>query len=238
MKINVKLITDKVIEIYINKIDSIKELKDRITEKESIVQSEQHLFLDGTLMEDNLNISQFNIKENSIIHLMQDKDEYITFGTPNEKMYVVIALEKNVFRKIKSLLYSARKDGDGAITFHQKCDDKGELLYVVKATNGSFFAIYVSKPLFSDGNSRTDSLQMVISPANNFAIKSLNSQATYHCQSNCGAKFHCMALNTPFLSTNSVDIQSCNDFNLPCYPSGSSSYQIAELEVYSLDKLD
>ncbi len=238
LKINIKLITGKVIEVYVKKTDTIKELKAKIADKENISQSEQYLYLDGKLLDDNLTISQGNIKETSNIYLMKAKDEYINFGTPNERIYIINSLEKNVFRKIKTFLYSARKDGDDANTFHLKCDDQGELLYVVKATNGSFFAIYVSKPLFSDGNTRSDSLQMVISPAHNFSTKSLNSRATYHNASNTGAKFHCMQLNTPFLSSNSVDINSCNDFNLPCYPTGNSSYQIAELEVFSLDKLD
>ena len=75
---------------------------------------------------------------------------------------------------------------------------------------------------------------MVISPANNFAIKSLNENATYHCKSDIGAKFHCMEINTPFLSSNCIDINSCSDFSLPAYPSGNSSYHIKELEVYTL----
>ena len=75
---------------------------------------------------------------------------------------------------------------------------------------------------------------MVISPANKYAIKSLNNNATYHCKSDIGAQFHCMQINTPFLSSNCCDIYSCSDFNLPSYPSGNSSYKIKELEVYSL----
>ena len=46
---------------------------------------------------------------------------------------------------------------------------------------------------------------------------------------------HCMQLNTPFLSSNCIDIYSCDNFNLPSYPSGNSNYQIKELEVYSLE---
>ena len=115
------------------------------------------------------------------------------------------------------------------------CDNKGELLYVIVTTNNAAFAIYVSKPLFSDNQTRTDSLQMVISPSHNFSIKSLNDRATYHCNSGQGAHFHCMEIRAPFLSSNCVDIQSCDNFDLPAYPSGNSSYQIKELEVYALE---
>ena len=79
---------------------------------------------------------------------------------------------------------------------------------------------------------------MVISPANNFAMKSLNNNATYHCQSGQGPHFHCMQLNAPFLSSNCSDITSCSDFSLPAYPSGNSSYQMKEFEVYCLKDLE
>ena len=141
---------------------------------------------------------------------------------------------KHLNKGINVLLYSVRKDGDNASNFHKKLDKKKDLLYLIKTTNDIVFAIYIDKPLLSDGNTRTDSLQMVISPDNNFAIKSLNENATYHCKSDIGAKFHCMEINSPFLSSNCYDINSCNDFNLPAYPSGNSSYHIKELEVYTL----
>ena len=83
-------------------------------------------------------------------------------------MYFIDSLEKNVSKKLKKLLYNPRKDGYDANVFHKNCDNQGPLLYVVVATNNSVFGIYVSKPIFSDGNTRTDSLQMVISPIHNF----------------------------------------------------------------------
>jgi hypothetical protein len=169
---------------------------------------------------------------------IKSKDDFLNFATADEKMFIINALKDNVYRKIRTFLYSARKHGDDANNFPKHCDNQGELLYVVKSTNNVVFAIYVSKPLLSDNNSRTDSLQMVISPSHNFAVKSLNDHATYHNNPNAGATFHCMQLNTPFLSSNCCDIQSCSDFNLPCYPTGNSSYQIRELEVFSLEKSD
>jgi hypothetical protein len=185
-------------------------------------------------LNDNSTVAESNIKESSNLYLTKTDDEILNFASPQEKRFIVNSLKKQVNKEIKTLLYSARKDGDDANTFHSKCDKIPDLLYLIKTTNDVVFAIYIDKPLLSDGNSRTDSLQMVISPAHNFAIKSLNNQATYHCKSGIGAQFHCMQINTPFLSSSCSDIQSCNDFNLPSYPSGNSSYNIRELEVYSL----
>ena len=102
--------------------------------------------------------------------MVKAKDDFLNFATADEKMFIINALKDNVYRKIRTFLYSARKHGDDANNFHKHCDNQGELLYVVKSTNNVVFAIYVSKPLLSDNNSRTDSLQMVISPSHNFAV--------------------------------------------------------------------
>ena len=238
IKIEVQTITGKVIVLYVKSTDKISELKSKIKLKENISEDKQYLFLDYQLLKDDSTIAENNIKETTNLYLMKSDEKILNSALPNEEKFIRDALGEKVKKEIKALLYSARKDGDDAQTFHSKCDNKGELLYLIKTTQDIVFAIYINRSLLSDGNSRTDSLQMVISPAHNFAIKSLSENATYHCNSNGGATFHCMQLNTPFLSSNCFDINSCNDFTLPCYPTGNSSYQIKELEVYSLQDLN
>ena len=238
LKIKVKTITGKEIELYVKNTDKVIDLKSKLKEKEKVSEGEQYLFLDEKLLNDNSTIAENKIKESSNLYLMKSDDEIFNFASPQEKRFIENALQKNLGKGIRTLLYSARKDGDDANTFHNKCDRNKDLLYLIKTTNNVVFAIYIDKPLFSDGNTRTDSLQMVISPANNYAIKSLNNNATYHCQSGQGPHFHCMQLNAPFLSSNCTDITSCSDFSLPAYPSGNSSYQIKELEVYCLKDLE
>jgi len=238
LKIKVKTITGKEIELYVKNTDKVIDLKSKLKEKEKVSEGEQYLFLDEKLLNDNSTIAENKIKESSNLYLMKSDDEILNFASPQEKRFIENSLQKNLGKGIRTLLYSARKDGDDANTFHNKCDRNKDLLYLIKTTNNVVFAIYIDKPLFSDGNTRTDSLQMVISPANNYAIKSLNNNATYHCQSGQGPHFHCMQLNAPFLSSNCTDITSCSDFSLPAYPSGNSSYQIKELEVYCLKDLE
>ena len=236
LNITVKNLNGSLVTLSASKTDTINDLKSQYEQKENVPKKEQFFYLDGKLLDDNLTVGESNIKESSVIRLVKEKDEFLSIVPNNNyKNYFVDSLEKNVSKKIKSLLYSARKNGDDANTFHKMCDNKGELLYVIVTTNNAAFAIYVSKPLFSDNQTRTDSLQMVISPSHNFSIKSLNDRATYHCNSGQGAHFHCMEIRAPFLSSSCVDIQSCSDFNLPAYPSGNSSYQIKELEVYALE---
>jgi hypothetical protein len=238
LKVKVKTITGKDIDLYVKNTDKVIDLKSKLKEKEKISEGEQYLFLDEKLLNDNSTIAENKIKESSNLYLMKSDDEIFNFASPQEKRFIVNALQKNLGKGIRTLLYSARKDGDDANTFHNKCDRNKDLLYLIKTTNNVVFAIYIDKPLLSDGNTRTDSLQMVISPANNFAMKSLNNNATYHCQSGQGPHFHCMQLNAPFLSSNCTDITGCSDFSLPAYPSGNSSYQMKEFEVYCLKDLE
>ena len=238
LKVKVKTITGKDIDLYVKNTDKVIDLKSKLKEKEKISEGEQYLFLDEKLLNDNSTIAENKIKESSNLYLMKSDDEIFNFASPQEKRFIVNALQKNLGKGIRTLLYSARKDGDDANTFHNKCDRNKDLLYLIKTTNDVVFAIYIDKPLLSDGNTRTDSLQMVISPANNFAMKSLNNNATYHCQSGQGPHFHCMQLNAPFLSSNCTDITGCSDFSLPAYPSGNSSYQMKEFEVYCLKDLE
>ena len=236
LNITVKNLNGSLVTLSASKTDTINDLKSQYEQKENVPKKEQFFYLDGKLLDDNLTVGESNIKESSVIRLVKEKDEFLSIVPNNNyKNYFVDSLEKNLSKKIKSLLYSARKNGDDANTFHKMCDNKGELLYVIVTTNNAAFAIYVSKPLFSDNQTRNDSLQMIISPSHNFSIKSKNDRATYHCNSGQGAHFHCMEIRAPFLSSNCVDIQSCDNFDLPAYPSGNSSYQIKELEVYALE---
>jgi hypothetical protein len=191
------------------------------------------------------NLSQIEIKEKGNKEMEKGKDDWkdgiingsksLVYNTIDEELFIRDSLKQKVSKKIKNKLYIASQDGDTAKIFHSKCDNKGPLLYLIKTTNNVVFAIYVSKPICSDGITRNDSTQMVICPYKKFAILSLDGNSTYHCNANNGALFHCMQLNTPFLSSNCVDIYSCTNFNLPSYPSGNSNYQIKELEVYSLE---
>lgn len=164
-------------------------------------------------------------------------DGHFSFVSEEEKLFIFKSLREKVSKKLKRKLYSAIEDGDTAKNFHQRCDNKGPLFYLIQTTSNAIFGIYISESITSEGLTKTNSQQMVICPYKNFAICSHNSNATYHCFADQGPRFHCMQINAPFLSSQCTDIQSCNDFTLPSYPSGSYNYQIKKLEVYSLEAL-
>ena len=147
LKLDFKTLSGKTFSQYVKKSDKIKDIKQRIQEKENTPIEELNLFLDKQLLSDNLTIAESNIKETSNLYLIKAKDDFLNFASANEKIFIIKALKDNVYRKIRTFLYSARKHGDNANNFHKHCDNQGELLYVIKSTNNVVFAIYASKPL-------------------------------------------------------------------------------------------
>ena len=239
----------------VEKSNTIEFVKKKIEELAKVPYEKQDLVLYNnslyTELKNELTLSDYNINESSQIFLINNNKQVLVSlleenniacfsksSLPKQyKQYYVNSLKNQVSKKIKKLLYTASNDGDTAEIFHRKCDNQGPLLYLITTKQNIDFGIYVSRPICSDGQSKTDSLQMVICPSKNFAVKSNNGNATYHCYPNKGPQFHCMQINAPFLSSNCCDIQSCDDFTLPSYPSGDSSYQIKELEVFQLEEL-
>ena len=241
----------------VEKSNTIEFVKKKIEELAKVPYEKQDLVLYNNSfyieLKNELTLSDYNINESSQIFLINNNKQVLfsllrengidillkkkNFLTRQYKLYYIDSLRNQVSKKIKKLLYTASIDGDTAEIFHRKCDNQGPLLYLITTKQNIDFGIYVSRPICSDGQTKTDSLQMVICPSKNFAVKSNNSNATYHCYPNTGPQFHCMQINAPFLSSNCCDIQSCSDFTLPTYPSGNSSYQIKELEVYQLEEI-
>lgn len=164
---------------------------------------------------------------------------HFSFVSEEDRSFIFRALREKVSKRILNKLYSATEDGDTAQIFHQKCDNKGALFYLIQTNTNAVFGIYNSESITSENLTKTISTQMVVCPYRNFAELSNKTTATHHCFANQGPRFHCMQINAPFLSSDCVDITSCNDFSLPCYPSGgnSSIYRIKEFEVYSLEQI-
>ena len=241
----------------VEKSNTIEFVKKKIEELAKVPYEKQDLVLYNNSfyieLKNELTLSDYNINESSQIFLINNNKQVLfsllrengidillkkkNFLTRQYKLYYIDSLRNQVSKRIKKLLYTASIDGDTAEIFHRKCDNQGPLLYLITTKQNIDFGIYVSRPICSDGQTKTDSLQMVICPSKKFAVKSNNSNATYHCFPNTGPQFHCMQINAPFLSSNCCDIQSCSDFTLPTYPSGNSSYQIKELEVYQLEEI-
>lgn len=70
MKILIQTLTNKKLCISVNSNDKVKTIKDKIQEKEGIPPDQQSLIFAGNKLEDEHFISDYNITENSKIHLV------------------------------------------------------------------------------------------------------------------------------------------------------------------------
>ena len=166
------------------------------------------------------------------------QEEHFSFVSREDKDFIFKALKEKVSKQIKYKLYSATKDGDTAQKFHQKCDNRGALFYLIKTTKDAIFGIYNSESITSEGVTKTISTQMVVCPSKKLAALANKVSATHHCFADQGPRFHCMQINAPFLSSDCIDINGCFDYDsFGFYVSGDSRYRSKELEVYSLAQL-
>ena len=70
MKIQVLSLTNKKFEILVNSKDRVRTIKDKIKEVEGIPPDQMRLIFGGALLEDEHFISDYNITDNSKIHLV------------------------------------------------------------------------------------------------------------------------------------------------------------------------
>ena len=70
MKIHIRSLTSKIYDISVNSNDTVKTINDKIQEAEGIPLDQQSLIFGGNLLKDEYFISDYDITENSTIHLV------------------------------------------------------------------------------------------------------------------------------------------------------------------------
>lgn len=73
---------------------------------------------------------------------------------------------QNSSKKTWEIIYKASKDGWTSVNFHQKCDNQGETIVVIKSTNGYIFGGYSPQSWTSVGAYTSDSKAFLFSLVN------------------------------------------------------------------------
>ena len=70
MQIMIKTLTGKTLCLSVNSNDTVNEIKQKIQQKEGIPLEQQRLVFNGKQLEDNLKLGEYNISNDSTIHLV------------------------------------------------------------------------------------------------------------------------------------------------------------------------
>ena len=70
MQIFVERITGKTITLEVEPSDTIEYVKEKIQDKEGIIPIDQQLLFDGTILQDQRNLSDYNIQRDATLNLV------------------------------------------------------------------------------------------------------------------------------------------------------------------------
>jgi hypothetical protein len=191
-------------------------------------------------------IEPFLQKIRSFGKISNDFFKYSAILSPNDdNIFILDQIENSINQSIKSitLIYRATRDGDSYDNFFNKCNEKKNIIMIIKSDNNSIFGgftqigfIKVSKQKFQDDNA------FVFSLINKKIYPVKKSSSAIRCCSCCCPQFYSSTiyLKHDFLKhkNNCVGGKNDNyegfikDYELN---NGNSNFKVLELEIYQIN---
>ena len=158
-----------------------------------------------------------------------------------EKELISNWIKQNTQKKFK-LLYRASKDGDSIKTFHEKCDNKGPTVMIIKTNTGFRFGGY--NPLFWDqsGDYKSDKLTFLfslkkkkkytlISGKESYSVYGNSDRAAFGGGHDIGIFDQCTKNNKSYINTPC----SFNTNEKSELSGGQYNITVSDYEVYSVE---
>ena len=141
---------------------------------------------------------------------------------------------------IYNQIYKATRDGGTGKNFHSHCDNKGPTLTLINSTNGYIFGGFISISWEGPKNwtyKSNDDSAFIFSIDNKIKYPIQNKSCVIYNQINYGPDFgsNDIYLCENFLNNNENHCNCSNYYNAsPEKLSGGTTFQVKELEVYSV----
>ena len=111
LQLFIKTLTGETIDIKVSPNDSIKKIKEEIDKKKNILPRNQKLMFNGKELNDNGTINEYNIENNSTIHLIIRLTSLEIFvKDSNDRSITLVVDLDDTIEKVKKLYYEKTQE--------------------------------------------------------------------------------------------------------------------------------
>ena len=236
-------------------VGKMNELKNKVASLEKIINKQNNI-----IEEQNIKIKKYEdklekyderlmnleniLKQRKIESNPNLNDVFKNFNLKNDLAFLIKRLEKNGKIQSFNLLYSAEKDGDKAVDFHNKCDNINDTLIILKTENNVIFGGFTHMAWNSSGIEVKDNRAFCFSINNQKIYNVKKNKTAIFCADNYGPSFFShpffiIYLGNEFLSKKGNTCKKSNSFydGLDTdyeINNGDEFFYIKQLEVYKV----